>query len=72
MDLKALFAGLIFMLPGVISTLAALLNWDWFFSAKMTTFFVTNLGRTGARIFYGILGLSLLIAAMLIIRPLLY
>lgn len=70
MDLKALFAGLIFLMPGAISTLASLFNWDWFFSTKTASFFVDNLGRTGARVFYGVLGIALLIAAVMIIQSL--
>lgn len=46
----------IFALTGIISILAALLNWDWFFTAQNSQFIVRNVGRKRARLFYGILG----------------
>ncbi|WP_273163224.1 immunity 17 family protein [Bacteroides fluxus] len=50
----------IFVLAGIISLSAALLNWDWFFTARNTQFVVRNVGRKQARWFYGILGVILI------------
>lgn len=51
---------LIFILAGTTSLLAALLNWEWFFTAKNTQFIVQNVGRKQARWFYGVLGIILI------------
>lgn len=50
----------IFALAGITSLLAALLNWNWFFSARNTQLIVRNVGRTRARLFYGVLGVILI------------
>lgn len=46
----------IFALAGILSLLAALLDWDWFFTARNAQFVVRNGGRRQARWFYGVLG----------------
>ena len=46
----------IFAVAGIISLLAAILDWDWFFTAQNTQFVVRNVGRRQARWFYGVLG----------------
>ena len=46
----------IFVLTGLLAILAALFNWDWFFTAQNSQFIVNNVGRTRARIFYAVLG----------------
>ena len=43
----------IFAVAGIISLLAAILDWDWFFTAR-------NVGRRQARWFYGVLGMILI------------
>ena len=50
----------IFALAGVVALLAALLNWEWFFSALNAQSVVRYAGRRKARLFYGILGLVLI------------
>ena len=42
----------IFVLVGLLALLAALFNWDWFFTAHNTQFIVANAGRNRARLFY--------------------
>lgn len=54
----------IFAIAGITSLLAALLNWDWFFTAQNTQFVVRNVGRTRARWFYGVLGFILICTAV--------
>ena len=46
----------IFAVAGIISLLAAILDWDWFFTAQNTQFVVRNV----ARWFYGVLGMILI------------
>lgn len=50
----------IFAVAGAISVLAAVLDWDWFFTARNTQFVVRNVGRCRARWFYGVLGVILI------------
>ncbi|MDE6348502.1 MAG: immunity 17 family protein [Bacteroides sp.] len=54
----------IFAVTGLLALLAALLNWNWFFTARNTQFVVQNVGRTQARWFYGVLGILLICTAV--------
>ncbi len=63
MNPKYLVQGL-FIVAGIISILAALFNWNWFFSAQNAQFIVRNIGRKWARVFYGTLGFILIAAAV--------
>lgn len=50
----------IFALAGIISLLAAVLDWEWFFTTRNTQFAVKSVGRQRARLFYGVLGAILI------------
>lgn len=50
----------IFALAGTVSLLAALLDWDWFFTSRNAQPIVRNVGRRRARLFYGILGIIII------------
>mgnify|MGYP003187179568 CR=1 FL=1 len=50
----------IFALAGIVSLLASLLNWDWFFTTRNAQTIVRNVGRNRARLFYGILGIIII------------
>ena len=50
----------IFAVAGIISLLAAILDWEWFFTARNTQFAVKSVGRKRARLFYGVLGVILI------------
>ena len=39
----------IFAVAGIIALLAAILDWNWFFTARNTQFIVQNVGRRQAR-----------------------
>lgn len=54
----------IFVLVGLLAILAALFNWDWFFTANNTQFIVNNVGRGGARVFYIVLGLMMIVTGV--------
>ena len=54
----------IFVLVGLIATLASLFNWDWFFQSQNTQFIVKNVGRKQARIFYALLGTLMIATAI--------
>lgn len=50
----------LFAVAGIVSLLAAVLNWNWFFEAQNAQFIVRNVGRQRARLFYGVLGVILI------------
>ncbi|WP_455673529.1 immunity 17 family protein [Phocaeicola sp.] len=50
----------IFVLVGLLAILAALFDWDWFFTAQNTQFIVSNVGRQRARMFYAVLGILMI------------
>lgn len=47
---------------GMFSILGAILDWNWFFESRKSAIFVRLFGRNGARIFYIVLGLFIIIA----------
>ncbi|MBI1345223.1 hypothetical protein GC163_02925 [bacterium] len=59
--------GLILVAGGAFSIAGAACDWEWFMNHHKTQFFVAILGRTGARIFYGILGAALAVFGILIL-----
>lgn len=54
----------IFVIAGVTALLAAILNWDWFFTARNAEFVVKRLGRTKSRILYGAIGVLFIVATV--------
>ena len=58
----ALFIGL-----GVFSVVAAVLDLEWYFQTRAAPTFVRWLGRTGARLFYVLLGIGLISCGVLAI-----
>ena len=49
-----------YIVAGIVSLLASLLNWDWFFTTRNAQTIVRNVGRNRARLFYGILGIIII------------
>ena len=45
-----------FVIVGVLSLVASLMNCDWFFTAQNARFFVNQFGRQWARACYALLG----------------
>lgn len=54
----------IFVVAGLTAIAAALLDWDWFFTARNAEFIVKNLGRGRSRILYGAIGVLFIVAAV--------
>lgn len=59
-------AGLFFVAIGLFPIAGAYFNWDWFMNDRKARVFVAFLGRTGARIFYALLGIGLVVFGILI------
>lgn len=57
--------GLILVAIGMFAVCGAVFDWDWFMSHRKARFFVTILTRTGARIFYALLGSGLIVVGIL-------
>ena len=60
----------LFVLAGILSLLAAVLNWGWFFTAHNAQAVVRRIGRSRARLVYGALGLLLIGMAIYFFRSL--
>lgn len=60
----------LFALAGILSLLAAVLNWGWFFTAHNAQAVVRRIGRSRARLVYGALGLLLIGMAIYFFRSL--
>lgn len=45
---------------GLLSIMAALFNWDWFFTTQSARMLTMKLSRGTARIIYGLLGLAIM------------
>lgn len=58
--------GLFIVAAGAVSICGAAFDWDWFINSRKARFFVAILGRTGARILYGILGTVIVVTGLLI------
>lgn len=54
----------LFLLLGILAVVSAVGNFDWFFRAREAKPLVKWLGRGGARIFYLILGILLMLASL--------
>lgn len=46
---------------GIFSIVSSILNFDFYFESRKARFFVSIFGRNGARVFYGMLGIFLVI-----------
>jgi hypothetical protein len=67
MEKNILFT-LVMVLSGLFSLVASICNWNFFFENRKAYLFVKLFGRNGARVFYGLLGLALIVAGF-IVRP---
>ena len=54
------------VIGGLLSIISAAMDWDWFMNYNNARLFVKMFGRNGARIFYVLFGLTLIIFAGLI------
>jgi len=55
---------LLFIGIGGLALSAAVFNFEWFFSTRQANTFINWLGRLGARLFYAILGLGLIVCGV--------
>lgn len=53
--------GLFIVFAGLFSMAGGIFNWEWYMTNRRARLFVRIFGRSGARVFYGILGLGFVI-----------
>ena len=51
---------------GIFCLCGTVLNWDWFFESRKARGVVMLFGRSGARIFYGLLGTVIVVMGILL------
>ncbi len=56
----SLIFSVFFIIVGLITLLASIANWDFFFEHNKAQSFLKKFGKNGARIVYGILGALIL------------
>lgn len=61
----SLFLAIFSVLIGLLTISAAVFDWDWFMYSSKARFFVNLFGRAGTRVFYGILGIVIIILGIL-------
>ena len=59
--------GLILVGAGAVALCGAGFDWEWFLNDRKTRFFTVLFGRTGARIFWGLLGTGFVVYGLLIL-----
>ena len=59
-----MFKGLFAILAGLFTIFCAAKDFDWFMNHHKARFFVNIFGRDGARVFYGILGVILIMTTV--------
>lgn len=59
------FVGVILIVVGLFSLAGGVFNWDWFMNQRKSKIIVKILKRTGARIFYSILGIAIALIGVL-------
>ncbi|MBQ7265757.1 MAG: immunity 17 family protein [Firmicutes bacterium] len=55
------------IIAGILCIVAAKEDWDWFFDSPKAKFFVDHFGREGARKFYYVLGVIILVLGIFIL-----
>ena len=60
------FVGTVAVLLGVFLIASAAVDWNWYYSLRSARLLQRMLGRTGARLFHALLGLSLVVLGIAI------
>lgn len=64
METSDMLIFVLFILLGSLSLIAAIFNFDWYFNTQGAEMFVKWFGRKGARVFYVLLGITLIIGGI--------
>jgi uncharacterized membrane protein YuzA (DUF378 family) len=60
MVIATIFICILFFVAGMLSLLAAIFNWDWFFNSSNAKLLTGTFSRTIARIVYAVIGIAVL------------
>ena len=58
--------GILIVIAGLFSVAGGAMDWEWFMNHRKARFLCTILSRTGARIFYVVLGLGIAVLGVLV------
>ena len=64
---NTLFTGIFGIFASIFCIICAALDFDWFMNSNKAKIFVELFGRDGARIFYILLGLFLLVVSIFLV-----
>lgn len=64
--MEGVAGGLLFLACGIFTLCGAGFDWEWFMNHRKAQVMCSIFGRTGARIFYGILGSGLVVFGALL------
>ena len=62
-----MFQTILLAAVGLFSIAGALFDWDFFMTSRRATLFVRLLGRQGARVFYLLLGMTIIVMSIVIL-----
>ena len=65
---EELFVGCVSVALGLFFFFVSVMNWEWYFSLRSAQILQRLLGRTGARLFYSLLGAGLIALGCAIAR----
>ncbi|MEZ6055708.1 MAG: immunity 17 family protein [Planctomycetaceae bacterium] len=58
--------GLLFIAVGAFAACGGIFNWEWYMNSRRARFFSAILSRTGARIFYVIVGTGIAVLGAMV------
>jgi hypothetical protein len=56
-----LFMGVVLVSSGLLSVFGGLIGWEWFLAHRKAAPIVALLGRSGARVFYVVIGVAVIV-----------
>ncbi|MBR6638777.1 MAG: immunity 17 family protein [Muribaculaceae bacterium] len=67
LTIGTIITAVILAIVGLLSILASIANWDWFFNSSSTRLYTNRLSRRVSRIIYSVLGILILFMATYLI-----
>lgn len=70
MKWASIFICVVFFVAGMLSILASLFNWHWFFESSNARMLTGKMSRRAARLLYAVLGIAILYMGSVVARSL--
>ncbi|MEG0948051.1 MAG: immunity 17 family protein [Bacteroidales bacterium] len=67
MQTANIFVSILFLIIGTLSLMAGIMNWNWFYRSHNVSIAVRWFGRSGARFFYGTIGVIVIVMGILML-----